>query len=340
MLSQDGDTVVVFNGEIYNHLELRRELIQRGRRFQSQCDTETLLASVSRMGHRRVPAAARDVRGGVLEPIPATAGAGARPDGDQAAIRLREARRVVFRLRGQDHPEASGAESLDRRRGSASLSLDELRSRARDAGRGDRETPARALDGMEQGARFGAGVLEAGVRARPSHHATGRQAGTGPAAARIRSRASRFRRSLGSVVQRRTRFLDHGPLRSREDAWTVEDVFRILPWTQVRRKPVFPVDRGVLWDRSSRVRSDSRRRSCGRDSGVRRIFRRAQRRCGRAAGVVPFQDDPAGSNGGAFRRRRRRVVRRLLHLPGQSLCAQACACCRCGCAAGPAARPG
>ena len=43
MLSDDGDTVVVFNGEIYNHLELRRELIGRGRRFQSQCDTETLL---------------------------------------------------------------------------------------------------------------------------------------------------------------------------------------------------------------------------------------------------------------------------------------------------------
>jgi asparagine synthase (glutamine-hydrolysing) len=45
MRSQDGDTVLVFNGEIYNHLELRRELIQRGHRFQSECDTETLLAA-------------------------------------------------------------------------------------------------------------------------------------------------------------------------------------------------------------------------------------------------------------------------------------------------------
>ena len=43
MLSQDGDTVLVFNGEIYNHPELRRELIDQGRRFQSECDTETLL---------------------------------------------------------------------------------------------------------------------------------------------------------------------------------------------------------------------------------------------------------------------------------------------------------
>lgn len=43
MLSADGGTVLVFNGEIYNHVELRRELIRRGRRFHSECDTETLL---------------------------------------------------------------------------------------------------------------------------------------------------------------------------------------------------------------------------------------------------------------------------------------------------------
>ena len=43
MLSDDGDTVVAFNGEIYNHGELRRELASRGHRFHTQCDTETLL---------------------------------------------------------------------------------------------------------------------------------------------------------------------------------------------------------------------------------------------------------------------------------------------------------
>jgi len=43
ILSQDGDTVIVFNGEIYNHLELRRELEQRGYKFRSHCDTETVL---------------------------------------------------------------------------------------------------------------------------------------------------------------------------------------------------------------------------------------------------------------------------------------------------------
>jgi asparagine synthase (glutamine-hydrolysing) len=43
IVSDDGDTVIVFNGEIYNHLELRRELEQRGHRFHSHCDTETIL---------------------------------------------------------------------------------------------------------------------------------------------------------------------------------------------------------------------------------------------------------------------------------------------------------
>jgi asparagine synthase (glutamine-hydrolysing) len=41
--SDDGDVVIVFNGEIYNHLELRRELEQRGHCFHSHCDTETVL---------------------------------------------------------------------------------------------------------------------------------------------------------------------------------------------------------------------------------------------------------------------------------------------------------
>ncbi len=38
-----GDTVIVFNGEIYNHMEVRRELESLGHRFESRCDTETVL---------------------------------------------------------------------------------------------------------------------------------------------------------------------------------------------------------------------------------------------------------------------------------------------------------
>jgi asparagine synthase (glutamine-hydrolysing) len=41
--SADKDTVIVFNGEIYNYRELREELIGRGRQFQTHSDTEVVL---------------------------------------------------------------------------------------------------------------------------------------------------------------------------------------------------------------------------------------------------------------------------------------------------------
>ncbi|HXK02901.1 MAG TPA: asparagine synthase (glutamine-hydrolyzing) [Verrucomicrobiae bacterium] len=43
IVSDDGGTAIAFNGEIYNHLELRRELEGLGHRFRSHCDTETVL---------------------------------------------------------------------------------------------------------------------------------------------------------------------------------------------------------------------------------------------------------------------------------------------------------
>jgi len=43
LTTEDGDATVVFNGEIYNHKELRAELQTLGHRFRSHCDTETVL---------------------------------------------------------------------------------------------------------------------------------------------------------------------------------------------------------------------------------------------------------------------------------------------------------
>lgn len=43
MRSEDGDTVLVFNGEIYNHPELRVELQKLGHRFTTRSDTEVVL---------------------------------------------------------------------------------------------------------------------------------------------------------------------------------------------------------------------------------------------------------------------------------------------------------
>ncbi len=46
MVTADGGTALSFNGEIYNHLELRDRPIARGARFESTCDAETLLHSL------------------------------------------------------------------------------------------------------------------------------------------------------------------------------------------------------------------------------------------------------------------------------------------------------
>ncbi len=43
MRTENGDTVIVFNGEIYNHAEIRKELEALGHKFESHCDTEVAL---------------------------------------------------------------------------------------------------------------------------------------------------------------------------------------------------------------------------------------------------------------------------------------------------------
>lgn len=45
MYSPDGRYGLIFNGEIYNYIELREELARAGRNFHTQSDTEVLLAA-------------------------------------------------------------------------------------------------------------------------------------------------------------------------------------------------------------------------------------------------------------------------------------------------------
>lgn len=55
MVSTDGRYVIVFNGEIYNFRELRRELETDGVTFRTTSDTEVLLVLFAREGERMLP---------------------------------------------------------------------------------------------------------------------------------------------------------------------------------------------------------------------------------------------------------------------------------------------
>jgi len=54
MANEDGTVWIVYNGEVYNHADLRPELEQRGHRYRTRSDTETILHLYEENGERCV----------------------------------------------------------------------------------------------------------------------------------------------------------------------------------------------------------------------------------------------------------------------------------------------
>ncbi len=61
MFSHDGRWCIIYNGEIYNHNELRRDLQKRGVQFKSTSDTETLVEGFAAWGERETVSRCRGI---------------------------------------------------------------------------------------------------------------------------------------------------------------------------------------------------------------------------------------------------------------------------------------
>ena len=106
MGNEDGSIQVVFNGEIYNFVELREELVELGHAFRTRSDTEVIVHAYEQWGERLVHRLERHVRVRRLRRDEAPDAARPRPPRHQAALLLDDRQPARIRLGDQGAPQA------------------------------------------------------------------------------------------------------------------------------------------------------------------------------------------------------------------------------------------
>ena len=204
MKSEDGDTVLVFNGEIYNNTELARRVARPGPEFSDPVRHRNGPARLPRVGYRVLLAPARHVRAGDLDEsadrlVLARDRMGIKP--------LYICRRGLNLYFGSElkalfvHPEI---ERQINPLGLALLHFAQLRAVPAHDGGGHRETSARPLAGVARGPGSDSALLALAFPSRPHRYTLDSAAEElDSLLRRIRARASGLRRPAWRLGQRR-----------------------------------------------------------------------------------------------------------------------------------------
>ncbi len=111
-MSDEQESVwVVFNGEIYNFLELREELQSHGHVFRTKCDTEVIVHGYKQWGDEVLNRLNGMFGLAIWDTRPSSSGSGARSVRNQAAVLPDRPRPAVLRI-----GDASGSRHHERER--------------------------------------------------------------------------------------------------------------------------------------------------------------------------------------------------------------------------------
>ena len=140
--NEDGSIWVTQNGEIFEYPELQAELLARGHRLATRCDTELWAHLYEDLGEGCLREDARPVRRRALGPQPADADPGPRPGGDLPAVLHRGRRLAALGLGDQGAALLGDGRRAARPEGHRPVLQHVLRRHDADVLRGDQVDPA------------------------------------------------------------------------------------------------------------------------------------------------------------------------------------------------------